>query len=227
MLLTPNRAPEGPKFFGRRIGRRIRKTKAELLKAALPAVRVSEINEDIFGRKVKEFHLEVGFGDGQHLAGQARNNPDIGYIGAEVFQNGVVHLLELMAENNLQNIRIFDEDMRLLFPKIPNNFFSRIYVLFPDPWPKKRHAYRRFINPENLDELSRILKPGGLLRIATDHKIYKSWALRRMNEREDFRWTAKTSNDWRNEPEGWVRTKYQEKALREGRKPVFLDYEKI
>ena len=221
MFLDPR-----PKFFGRRIGRRIRKTKAAFIETTLPAIKLNEVSKNMFGRKMKEFHLEIGFGDGQHLAGQAKNNPDIGYVGAEVFQNGVLRLLELITEDNLQNIRIFSDDMRLLFSQIPDNFFSRIYVLFPDPWPKKKHANRRFINPENLNELSRILKPGGLLRIATDHKIYKGWTLRQMAKRQDFHWTAKKSADWRNEPEGWVKTKYQLKAHREGRKPVFLDYKK-
>ena len=100
-------------------------------------------------------------------------------------------------------------------------------MLFPDPWPKKRHASRRFVNCDNLKELARIIRKGGILRIATDHKVYKAWTLRTMHECPDFKWTAKCSDDWRNPPADWVETKYQQKALREGRKPVFFDYERI
>ena len=231
-----------PKFYGRRKGRKVRKAKTGLLETFLPKIKLQEINENMFGITPKKICLEIGFGDGQHLAGQALNNPSIGFIGAEVFQNGVANLLTLitgikeghdlpdnitMLPNRVDNIRVWDDDVRILFSKIPNNFLDKIFVLFPDPWPKKRHAFRRFINPENLNEISRILKKDGILRVATDHKIYKSWTLRQMQSRPDFHWTAKCSNDWRNEPQDWVKTKYQMKAIREGRKPVFLDYVKI
>lgn len=230
------------KFFGRRKGRRVRKAKTTLLEAFLPKLKVSEINSDMFGITPQQIYLEIGFGDGQHLAGQAAKHPEIGFIGAEVFQNGVANLLSLitgikegsnlpdtitLTSDRVDNIRIWDDDVRLLFSKIPDNFVDKVFVLFPDPWPKKRHASRRFINPDNLQELCRILKSGGVLRIATDHKVYKGWALRQMHNCPSFRWLAKTSNDWRQEPQDWVRTKYQLKALREGRKPVFLDYEKL
>ena len=110
---------------------------------------------------------------------------------------------------------------------MPNQFLDKIYLLFPDPWPKKRHASRRFVNPENLQELSRLLKKGGILRIATDHKVYKSWTLHQMHACPDFKWTATCGNDWKHEPADWVQTKYQRKAIREGRRAVFLDYEKV
>lgn len=169
-------------------------------------------------------------------------NPSVGFIGAEVFQNGVANLLSLitgvkegsnlpekitLSSGRPDNIRIYDNDMRLLFPRIPDGFLDRIFVLFPDPWPKKRHASRRFINPDNLKELARILKKGGILRVATDHKIYKGWTLRQLHENPDFRWTASCGNDWKHEPADWVETKYQRKAIREGRRPVFLDFERL
>ena len=117
--------------------------------------------------------------------------------------------------------------MRLLFPRIPDNFLDKVFVLFPDPWPKKRHASRRFINRENLREIARILKKGGILRVATDHKVYKSWVLHQLHNHENFRWTAACGNDWKHQPADWVETKYQRKAIREGRRPVFLDYERV
>ena len=231
-----------PKFYGRRKGRPIRLAKATLIDSFLPKIKLTEINQDMFGITPKQIHLEIGFGDGQHIAGQALNNPDIGFIGAEVFQNGVANLCSIITgikegtdlpeeisipDTRTDNIRVYDDDMRVLFSKIPDEFLDVVYLLFPDPWPKSRHAFRRFINKDNLDQVSRILKTGGILRVATDHKVYKAWTLRRMSEDSRFEWTAKTSADWRNEPKGWVKTKYQMKAIREGRKAVFLDYKKV
>lgn len=235
-----------PKFYGRRKGRTIRKAKTTLLEAFLPDVKI--MPEDVFdkntlfGKPVEKVYLEVGFGNGEHLAGQAKNHPDVGFIGAEVFQNGVANLLTLITgikegshlpetitleTGREDNIRVHDDDMRLLFSRIPDGFLDKVFVLFPDPWPKKRHASRRFINPDNLQELSRILKKGGILRVATDHKVYKAWALRQMHDYPDFKWTATCGDDWKHEPSDWVQTKYQRKAIREGRKAVFLDFEKI
>ena len=235
-----------PHFFGRRKGRVIRKTKTTLLESILPNLRISKNTafdkETLFGTEVDEICLEIGFGNGEHIAGQACKNPRTGYIGAEVFQNGVANLLSLITgikitadlpekitlePGRVDNIRIWDDDIRLLFKNMPNQFLDKIYLLFPDPWPKKRHASRRFVNPENLQELSRLLKKGGILRIATDHKVYKSWTLHQMHACPDFKWTATCGNDWKHEPADWVQTKYQRKAIREGRRAVFLDYEKV
>ena len=243
---TPYNGYNKPKFYGRRKGRIIRKAKTTLLESFLPSIKItdkSELNKDkLFGTPVEKIALEIGFGDGQHLAGQAKNHPEIGFIGAEVFQNGVANLLTLLTgikegthlpekinleEGRVDNIRVFDDDIRLLFQQIPDAFLDKVYILFPDPWPKKRHANRRLVNPDNLKEIARILKKGGILRIATDHKIYKGWALRQVKENGNFFWTAKCGNDWKKEPEDWVQTKYELKALREGRRPVFLDFEKI
>jgi len=234
-----------PKFFGRRKGRTIRCAKTTLLNSFLPQVRIDDdtnINKEMFGAKIDKLYLEIGFGNGEHLAGQALNNPTIGFIGAEVFQNGIANLLSLitgistkeelpekicLTNNRVDNIRIFDDDIRLLFSRIPDASLDKIFILFPDPWPKKRHENRRFINQDNLQELSRCLKTGGILRIATDHKIYKHWALRQLHNHPDFKWTATCGNDWKREPQDWIQTKYQRKAIREGRRAIFLDYEKI
>ena len=234
-----------PKFFGRRKGRTIRCAKSALLKDFLPQLRIgetTEINKQMFGVPVNEIYLEIGFGNGEHLAEQALKNPHIGFIGAEVFQNGVANLLTLitgiklkddipdtikLSSDRVDNIRIYDDDMRLLFKRIPDGCLSKIFLLFPDPWPKKRHENRRFVNQDNLKELARCLKKGGILRIATDHKVYKHWTLRQMQQCPLFRWTAQCGNDWKHEPSDWVQTKYQRKAIREGRRPIFLEYEKL
>ena len=125
---------------------------------------------------------------------------------------------------DVNNVRVYDDDVRKLFSKIPDNFFDKVFLLFPDPWPKKKHANRRFVNKENLEQIARVLKSGGLFRVATDHPVYKRHVLRVMHECNDFVWTAKCGNDWRLEPKDWVRTKYQAKAIREGRRPVWFDY---
>lgn len=235
-----------PKFFGRRKGRVIRKAKTTLLEAFLPEIKISAEapfdKETLFGKPVGQVCLEIGFGNGEHLAGQALNHPETGFIGAEVFQNGVANLLSLitgikegvnlpetisLTDGRSDNIRVWDDDVRLLFSKIPDGFLDKVFVLFPDPWPKKRHASRRFINPDNLSEISRILKKGGILRVATDHKVYKGWTLRQMHVCPNFEWTAQCGNDWKHEPSDWVQTKYQRKAVCEGRRAVFLDYKRL
>ena len=180
-----------PKFFGRRKGRTIRKAKSFLLEDFLPEVCLNvdkriDLSECFTAPKNK-YALEIGFGDGSHLAAIAKSQPDTGFVGVEVYKNGVANLLSLITgvkegnETDLQditledgrvdNIRIYDDDVRLLFAALPDNSFDKIYLLFPDPWPKKKHANRRFVNPDNLQELARLLKNGGILQIATDHPI--------------------------------------------------------
>lgn len=237
-----------PKFYGRRKGRTIHKAKSFLLDNFLPLLSVDAKQkfqpEKYFPQAKQEYCLEIGFGDGEHLAALAMEQPQNGFIGVEVYKNGVANLLSLLtgikegkdedlvlpiklAENREDNIRIFADDVRLLFAAMPDGFFSKIYLLFPDPWPKTKHSGRRFINPDNLTQLARILKKGGLLQVATDHPVYKRWTLETMRKNKDFRWTAKCSADWRNPPADWHETKYQRKAVREGRRPVFFEFERL
>lgn len=242
-MMNRNYNPDEPKFFGRRKGRVVRKAKSFLLSEMLKQIRIANeedfVSDEMFGTKKREICLEIGFGDGQHIFGQAKNNPDVGYVGVEVFQNGVANLLSLISgikegdnlpeeidalSYDVNNIRVYDDDVRKLFQKIPDGFFDKVFLLFPDPWPKKKHAGRRFVNPDNLKEVARVLKKGGLFRVATDHKVYKKHVLHTMSDCEDFVWSAKCSDDWRKEPKDWVRTKYQAKAIREGRRPVWFDY---
>lgn len=236
-----------PKLFGRRQGRTIHKTKNFLLDNFLPQIHINEQQaahlEQCFGTPMSHYCMEIGFGDGDHLAALAKDNPQTGFVGIEVYKNGVANLLSLLtsihesvecpadgvvhlADGRADNIRVFDDDARLLFDALPDAVFDKIYLLFPDPWPKKKHAARRFVNPNNLNQLSRLLKAGGILQIATDHQVYKRWVLEQMRSRSDFEWTAKTSDDWRYPPADWHETKYQRKAIREGRKPVFFEYRK-
>lgn len=239
---------EKPKFFGRRKGRTIRKAKSFLLENFLPRLKL-DVSAKIclfscFSAPKNKYALEIGFGDGSHLAAIAKSQPETGFVGVEVYKNGVANLLSLLTgvkdggekqllqeieleKGRSDNIRVFDDDARLLFSSLPSACFDKIYLLFPDPWPKKKHAGRRFVNTDNLTVLARLLKKGGLLQIATDHPVYKSWVLHTMANNKDFIWTAKCSDDWRKPPADWFETKYQRKALREGRRPVFFEYKRV
>lgn len=237
-----------PKFFGRRQGRVIHKAKSFLLQNFLPRILLNNDKktslDDCFCSPKKSYALEIGFGDGDHLAALSQKMPDTGFIGVEVYRNGVANLLSLITglrdgkdddlaqEINIlpertDNVRVYDDDVRLLFAALPDECLDKIYLLFPDPWPKNRHANRRFINNDNLKELARLLKKGGILQVATDHPVYKRWTLETMRTNPDFKWTAKNSNDWRYPPADWAETKYQRKAVREGRRPVFFEFERI
>ena len=237
-----------PKFYGRRKGRTIHKTKNFLLENFLPRIRLNaDCKIDLlkcFPEPKEKYCLEIGFGDGEHLAALALAQPQNGFVGIEVYQNGVANLLNLLTgitegnecdtaenitltPNRVDNIRVFDDDARLFFAALPSAAFDKVYLLFPDPWPKKKHSARRFVNPENLSELARLIKKGGILQIATDHAVYKRWVMEQMRTDKNFVWTAKCSNDWRLPPSDWHETKYQRKAIREGRKPVFFEYRRL
>ena len=243
-----NSFSEKPKFFGRRKGRTIHKAKSFLLEDFLPRVLLDSAKQidlqKCFPSAKQKYALEIGFGDGSHLAAIAKSQPETGFVGVEVYKNGVANLLSLITgvkEGNeedltrevcletgrIDNIRIYDDDVRLLFNVLPDACLDKIYLLFPDPWPKKKHANRRFINPDNLKELARVLKKDGILQIATDHAVYKGWVLHTMAKDKNFVWTANSSDDWRNPPVDWFETKYQRKAVREGRKPVFFEYKRV
>lgn len=220
----------GPRFFGRRRGRPIRRTGVTLLESLLPRLAIAAPPEGtvldpflLFPDPVREVWLEIGFGGGEHLARQATDHPDIGFIGSEVFLNGVASLLGHVHREGIENLRVFPEDVRRLFPALPDGCLGRVFLLFPDPWPKKRHAERRFVGPENLDMLARLMMDGAELRIATDDETYKAWAIAQMAVRTEFR---DLGGDHAQRPADWPPTRYEEKARREGRKPEFFIYQR-
>ena len=166
--------------------------------------------------------LEIGFGAGEHLAAQAQRHREINFIGCEVFENGIAKLLERMERQRLDNIRVFNQDARLLIEAMPTASVDRVSILFPDPWPKRRHAKRRIISRETLDSLATIMKDGAELRVATDDRDYVCWIIERLTDHPAFEWLARRRTDWRERPADWPPTRYEEKALAAGRLPVFF-----
>ncbi len=207
-----------PKFYGRKRGRALRAGQQALVDTVLPSLRVPLDGpafdpRDLFGDAVKRVWLEVGFGGGEHLADLAQDNPDTGLIGCEPYVNGVAKLLTAVRERDLDNVRILDDDARLLLARLPDRSIDRIFVLFPDPWPKRRHWNRRFLGPENLPALARVLKPGGELRAATDHPGYLTWMLMHLCRHPGFEWLAEGPADWRQRTADWPPTRYEKKSL--------------
>ena len=171
--------------------------------------------------------LEIGFGGAEHLIAQAKDNPDCGFIGSDAFINGVAKALVAIDENKLDNIRLHFGDASELLDWLPANALARIDLLYPDPWPKRRHWKRRFIQDESLHRLARVLRPGGELRFATDIPDYATYALARVLRSNEFMWTAEGADDWRKPWPDFAGTRYEAKAKREGRTPAYFVFRKI
>ena len=228
---TPDHKDAGTeKFYGRRMGRPLRQTSQELVEKLLPTLTfdhtLAQDPHADFDEDAKELWLEIGFGGGEHLCGQARRNPQVNFIGAEAFMNGIVLMLRDLLEDNIENIRLWPEDVRPLLDNLPEGSISRAFLLFPDPWPKARHHKRRFVSEKNLERLARLVKPGGTLRIATDHADYREWIIEKMQANQDF----KALFDWGNlpteRPADWVPTRYESKARAQGILCTYMDFER-
>ncbi len=221
---------QGSRIYGRRHGKPLKKASAERFETFFPRYSI-EVDENafldpltLFDHNPKNVWLEIGFGKGEHLIAQAKQNPDIGFIGCEPFVNGVSGLIDQMVKEDVHNIRIFMDDARLLMDALSANSISRAFILFPDPWRKKRHYKRRVVSPGNIAVLSKLLKPGSELRIGTDHHDYCRWILARLLENENFEWLSDGPADWHIRPPDWPATRYELKALREGRKSAYLTF---
>jgi len=213
-------------LYGRRLGRPLSSSQQSLVETLLPKIGVPDGAIDLAALfpEARSFAFEVGFGGGEHLAAQAGAHPDVGYIGCEPFLNGVAKLLTQVGQVKLKNVRVHPDDARDVLPRLPSQSLSAVYVLFPDPWPKLRHHKRRFIQKRSLDEIARVLKPGGEVRVATDHSDYARWALQHLMADLRFRWTAECAADWRVRPADWPATRYEQKALKAGRSCVYLQF---
>lgn len=175
----------------------------------------------LFGRR--PVWLEVGFGGGEHMVHQAARNPGVGIIGCEPFVKGVAMLLGKIRAAGVDNLAVHPGDVRDLFDVLPDGSIDKAFVLYPDPWPKKRHHRRRFVTPEFLDPLARVLKPGAEVRVATDITDYVRQTLEEM-PKAGFDWLAERPDDWRTPWDDWISTRYEQKALREGRAPHYLTF---
>lgn len=232
--MTQPSAPKVHRVHGRRRGRPLRQHRRHLLETLLPRLEIVTPGEAtakpcltarrLFDGAVEDCWLEIGFGAGEHLAEQARAHPDIGFIGCEPYVNGVASLLSHIEKNALSNIRVLADDARLILGHLPDAGIGRAFLLFPDPWPKKRHAKRRFLCSDTLDGLARVLKPGAQLRLATDSPDYVRAALEIIARRSDFEWRARGPGDWRQRPDDWPATRYEAKALAAGRKCYYLTF---
>ena len=218
------------RVYGRRRGRPLRQGRRVLAESLLP--RIAIILPDrgpldpkrLFPASPQAVWLEIGFGAGEHLAAQAVAHPEVGLIGCEVFENGIARLLGEIAHQGLDNVRILADDARLLLDRLRPGSLGRVFILFPDPWPKARHHKRRLIAPATLDRLAHVMQPGAELRLATDDPGYLDWMLEHVTARPDFIWTARTPADWRERPPDWPATRYEEKARAAGRIPAFLRF---
>lgn len=226
--MTDAYASERLNLHGRRHGRPLRKQRAALMETLLPALRVplppagaTLDPASLFAHHPRAVWLEVGFGGGEHLAAQAAAHPDVGFIGCEFFVNGVASLLKHVEAQGLANVRVHADDARPLLDALPDASLDRVFVLFADPWPKKRHAERRFIGPANLPRLARCLKPGGELRAASDDPTLIEWTREQLASFPAFAVVEEGVGDWPGRPADWPPTRYEQKAVAAGRVPVF------
>lgn len=233
--------PTARHFYGRRHGRPLRAKLQALVESLLPKIRIdleadaqervdpsaffADVGQDVESA-ARELWLEIGFGGGEHLAWQAERHPETHFIGAEYFFNGIASLLRHIDDRGLDNLRIYDGDVRDLLPRLPDASLGRVFILFPDPWPKTRHNKRRLIQDDALDELARVMADDAELRLATDDPDYLRWMLEHLAGRRDFRWTARSASDWRQRPEDWPGTRYESKAVQAGRKPAYLRFQR-
>jgi tRNA (guanine-N7-)-methyltransferase len=226
--------PSGARRFvyGRRRGQRLRPGRSRLLALHLPEVELvvpesGRIEPGTLFADRRPLWLEIGFGGGEHLAAQAAAHPDCGLIGCEPFISGVARLLALAEVLALTNLRIVVDDARLLLAALPDGCLERIFVLFPDPWPKARHHKRRIVNATTAAQFARLLLPGGELRLATDDMGYARAMLLALLPVRELAWQVRGPSDWRARPADWPATRYEDKAQEAGRQCVFLRFRRL
>jgi len=227
-LVSNSMATKSPRFYGRRKGRPLRQSMKRRLAEVLPELIFDpSVSLDTqFGRSA-DCYLEIGFGGGEHLAGLAATMPGCDFIGAEPFVNGVASLLRHVEERQLGNIRIWPDDVRLILPEIGIASLAGAFIMFPDPWPKRRHAGRRILQPALLDQLAIIIRPGGKLVLASDDSTAKSWLLQAAIAHFGFVWTARRPTDWRCRPVYLPETRYMKKADRAERKSSWFQFRRL
>ncbi len=220
-------------FFGRRKSKGLSPKAEQRFEEFFPTLRLDPTSPapasagEFFSHQPEQVILEIGFGGGEHILHQATTNPQNGYIGVEPFVNSMAKALRTIEDNEIGNIRLYDEDAVEILDWLPEESIDRIDLLYPDPWPKMRHWKRRFVNQKNLDRFARVLKPCGVFHFASDIDTYINWTLQHCDEHPAFDWQASSAQDWHTPYENWIRTRYEAKAIREGRTPCYLRFERI
>jgi len=233
-----NKHPDAPwrNFYGRIHGKTLNQAQKDYLQEDLDALSPGAVGWDVNPDRQpldmaarfqgKPVWLEIGFGGGEHMVHMAGANPDVEMIGCEPFMNGVAMLLGKIRRLGTQNVSVYPGDARDLFDVLPDASVARAFLLYPDPWPKKRHHRRRFVTPEHLQPLARVLQPGAIFRVATDIPDYVRQTLTEV-PRHGFEWLAERAEDWRQPWGDWISTRYEQKALREGRCPHYLTFRRL
>ncbi len=214
-------------LYGRRQGHALRDQQVELVEKLLPQIAVpteGPVTAAALFDGDRPLHFEIGFGAGEHLASRADMLPDHGFIGCEPYLNGVVGALQHVRDQHLGNVRLHMGNALDVLERIPDGSLSFVYLLHPDPWPKARHAKRRFMNHGPVDLIAAKLKPGGEFRFGTDHPVYLEWAMMIMSQRDEFEWLCQSPQDWTVRPGGWPETRYEAKARRQDHDVWYFRY---
>lgn len=220
-------------FFGRRKGHRLRAHQADLVENLLPRLSLDIVGApppdlvSLFGVAVDGVKLEIGFGGGEHLAAEARAFPDTGFIGCEPYVNGMAKILVLIEAHNIGNIRLFAGDAAELLAWTPDRSLDGIDLIHPDPWPKRRHWKRRFVQDATIAAMARSLKTGSEFRFVSDIDDYCAWTLAHFSHSSEFAWTAERASDWRDPWPNYTMTRYGRKAEREGRRATYLRFRRL
>ncbi len=238
--LSEKRREVGGGLFGRQKGKRLRNEQQSLMETLLPKLQIENVKpilgcapfqtiktEALFTDPKIDLHLEIGFGGSEHLIHRAIERPDKGFIGVEPFINGVAKAVAEIARHDIQNIRLHHGDAVDVLACLPDGCISRLYLLYPDPWPKRRQRKRRFVSLPTLKAMHRVLKTEGKFFFASDIDDYVGWTLELVKSSKLFDWQAKTAKDWQTPYDNWPGTRYEAKAYREGRVPTYLQFVKV
>ena len=229
--MNPDRATTPGVLHGRRAGRPLRSGQKARVDRSLPTytLDLGALGDpfQLFPPGLAELRMEIGFGAGEHLAAEAQRNPATAFIGCEPFRNGVAKMLEHIEAHALRNVRLHSDDAVDVLDRLPAGVLSGVDLLYPDPWPKRRQRKRRFVSDETIERLARVMRPGAELHFATDIDDYAGWTLSRVLRSPAFTWPAERAEDWRRPWADWLSTRYEAKALREGRQPVYLTFVRV
>lgn len=222
--ISPDKRSFG--LFGRSKGKTLSSAQRRRIENLLPTLTIATgvVDPSAIWPDSKHIWVEIGIGGGEHFVQQASKNPGNHLIGFEPFQNGMAKALGSVERLELSNVSLEMDDARLTLQRFVDHSLDRVFILYPDPWPKRKHWKRRLITPEFVKELSRLIKPGGEVRFVSDIAHYQQWALSHFLQQDDFEWTANTCHDWQQTPKDHSTTKYEQKAFREKRQPAYLHF---